>query len=131
MAFPEAWLHKTIETAAGCKAYPAYVPRTADIPFVLFNRTSTQRERYLGDQAALPVATFSVVAYATTYLGAKQLANRIRLAVDNFSGVSDGVTIERAYLTEEADGGPEFFEGEDVPTYSVESTYEIRFHEDA
>ena len=89
-----------------------------------------RRERHLIDQAAVPVGTFSVAVYGTTYLGTKQLADRIRLAVDNFSGVADGVTIERAYLTEEADGSPEFFEGEDVPTYSVEMTFEIRFRED-
>ena len=130
MAFPEAWLHKTIESAGGCKAYPAYVPRNAEIPFVLFTRQSTERERHLIDQAAVPVAILAVSVYGQTYLGTKQLADRIRLAVDNFSGVADAVTIEHAYLTDEADGSPEFFEGEDVPTYSVEMAFEIRFRED-
>jgi len=131
MAFPEAWLSTAIEAAAGCRAYPAYVPREAPLPFVAFSRQSTQRERYMVDNAACPVATFSVVAFAAKYLQAKELADRIRRGVDNFSGVGEGVIITMCHLTEEIDGEPSFEAGSDTPAaYSVEMTFEIRYTEE-
>lgn len=131
MAFPEAWLTVAIEAAAGCKAYPSYVPREAPLPFVAFSRQSTIRERYMEDNAACPLATFSVVAFAGKYLHAKEIANRVRMGVDNFSGVGEGVNITSCHLTDEVDGEPSFESGSDTPAaYSVEMTFEIRYTEE-
>lgn len=124
---PEAWLHKILESAAECKAYPAYVPRTAEVPFVYFSRTATEREHAMDGDVCLPVATIQVVIFADTYLQTKSLATRIRAGVDNFSGDAGEITIHQARVVDERDSDPEFFVGEDVPTYSVEMTLDIRF----
>ena len=130
MSNPEAWLHSAIENGTGLRAYPAYVPRSAEVPFAFFRRSGTERERHLTGNAAVPVAMFEIVMFAKTYKAAKDLAIRCRLAVDNFSGAVGDATIESTWLSNEQDGEPEFFTGEDVPTYSVEMTLEVRYRED-
>lgn len=131
MAFPEAWLTVAIEAAAGCRAYPAFVPREAPLPFVAFSRVTTLRERYMEENAGCPLATFGVVVFAAKYLHAKELADRIRRGCDNFSGVAENVTITMCHLTDEVDGEPSFEAGSDTPAaYSVEMTFEIRFTEE-
>jgi hypothetical protein len=131
MAFPEAWLTVAIEAAAGCRAFPAFVPREAPLPFVAFSRSSTIRERYLEDNAACPLASFGVVVFAAKYAHAKELANRVRIGVDNFSGVGEGVNITSCHLTDEVDGEPSFESGSDTPSaYSVEMTFDIRYTEE-
>ena len=67
--------------------------------------------------------------FAESYLEGKHIADRIRLACDNFTGEFDGVTIQEASLSDERDGEPVEFGGEGKPTYSVEMTFLIRFAE--
>jgi hypothetical protein len=129
MSYPEKWLHATIEKAAECRAYPSYVPRTAEVPFVYFSRTGTEREHDMEGNPGVPVATFDVSVFADTYLRTKEIADRIRRGVDNFSGEAAGVTITQTRISDERDGEPVFFTGEDVPIYTVELTLDIRFRE--
>ena len=131
MNVPEAWLWKAIEAAAGCTAYPAYVIRDAKPPYVAFARTGTMRERHTRGNAGAPVATFAVTAVASNYLAAKDLANRIRLGVDGFAGVTDaGLEITSTALTDEADADPEMYAGDDRPTYAVNLAFDVRFTEE-
>ena len=131
MAFPESWLAVTLAKSAGCPAYPAYVP-DVPLPFVAFRREGTERERYLEGSAAVPLATFEVNVYAAGYLEAKTIADRLRLGVDNFAGLGEGCIITDTRVTAEADGDPEFNQGEDSPAaYVVNMTVEIRFREDS
>ena len=129
MAFPEQWLHASIEAATGLRAWPADVPEGERPPFVVFARTATERERYLPYPSGSPVATFEVLVFAESYLEGKHIADRIRRECDNFTGEFDGVTIQEASLSDERDGEPVEFGGEGKPTYSVEMTFLIRFAE--
>jgi hypothetical protein len=129
VAYPETWLRAAIEDATGCRTFPVQAAEAAATPFVVYQRTGTERERSTMANPGVPVATFSIVVYADTYTGAKELAERVRLAVDDFQGEEGGVRIERATLTDEADGDVVDFAGEGKPTYSVVLTFEVRFRE--
>ncbi|NBX24044.1 MAG: hypothetical protein EBR52_08060 [Microbacteriaceae bacterium] len=76
-----------------------------------------------------PVATFSVSVVSATYSEAKQIADDIRVGVDNFTGASDGVTIVNTALVSEADNMERPLEGQAKPLYRVDQIYEVRFHE--
>ena len=131
MAYPEAWLWKAIETAAGCPTYPAYVPREAKPPYVAFARVGTLRERHMDGNAAVPVASFTVTAVAAQYLETKQLARQVRLGIDGFAGQTPaGVQILSAAVTDETDADPEQYAGDDRPTYAVNLSLDVRFHEE-
>ena len=66
---------------------------------------------------------------ADGYLASKQLADLVRAALMDFSGVSDGATIDEVDLAEESDGDPVFLDGRDVPTYIAQQVYIIRWQE--
>jgi hypothetical protein len=129
MASPEAWLRSAIEDAADCAAYPLQAPETVAPPYVLYSRSSTARERDLNGSAGAPVGTFAVEIYADGYTDAKALADLVRGAVNDFSGIAEGSTIDDVELTEEADGDPVYFDGRDKPTYVISQTYLIRWQE--
>jgi hypothetical protein len=132
MAYPEQWLKAAIETAGGCLAYPMEAPEGAALPYVIYGRTSTQRETIMAGPTPVnvnPSAQFSVLLYATTYSGVKTLADSIRAALHNFNGTASGVTIRQCLILEELDGSPDYLEGQDKPTYTVEHTYQIRWEE--
>jgi|688.fasta_scaffold258565_2 hypothetical protein len=129
MAYPEQWLKAAIETAGGCLAYPMEAPEGAALPYVIYGRTSTQREAHLGGDTPSPQGQFSVLLYSQTYSGVKSMADLVRAALHNFNGTASGVTIRQCLILEELDGSPDYLEGQDKPTYTVEHTYQIRWEE--
>lgn len=125
---PEQWIRETIEYATAVNAYPVHVPPVAALPYVRFMREGTARPTTL-DGTASPVGTFLVEIYAATVMQAKELADLVRVALDNFSGEYEGVTIEDVDLTDERDGSPVFADGDETPTYVVEQEYAIFWQE--
>jgi hypothetical protein len=121
-----------IEAAAGCQDYPMIATESAALPYVVYGRTSTDRGLSLAVVSGVsitPSAQFQIEIYAVTYFSAKTLADQVRQAMHNFTGTASGVTIRSSLLTEERDGDPVFFDGQDKPTFSVEQTYQIRWEE--
>ena len=131
MPFCEQWVKSAIEAAAGCDAYPMIAPESASVPYVVYGRTATDRAAALYGSGVIlnPSAQLQLEIYAATYSSAKTLANALRSAMHNFTGTASGVTIRSSLLTEERDGDPVFFDGQDRPTFSVEQTYQIRWEE--
>jgi hypothetical protein len=132
MPFPEQWLKAAAEAAGGCLAWPMEAPEGAALPYIVYGRTSTTRERGMAPSPLRPVsplAQFQVIVYASSYFAAKTLADAVRLALDNFNGAAHGVTIRHCLITEEQDAPPDYLEGQDKPTFAVEQTYQIRWEE--
>jgi len=132
MPFPEQWVKNAIEVAAGCEAYPLIAPEAVSLPYVVYARVSTDRSLYTSapvGYALPPAGQFQVEIYAATYSSAKALANAVRQSMHNFTGTAYGVTIRSSLLTDERDGEPTFFDGQDKPTFAVEQTYKIRWEE--
>jgi|APCry1669189034_1035192.scaffolds.fasta_scaffold38516_4 hypothetical protein len=129
---PEAWLSTTIEAAAGCNAYPVMGREGVPVPYVVFMREGTTDDLTL-DQAygdvGVTTATFSVDIYADSYLQAKDLAAAVRAAIRNFSGSASGITIIRATAEDDRDGSPVLLDGRDIPTYTIEQSYQISWRD--
>lgn len=131
MPFPEQWLKSAAEAAAGCPAYPMEAPEGAALPYLIYGRTSTTRETPLlsGNLIVNPTAQFRVILYAATYSAVKTLAASVVAALHNFNGTAHGVTIRLCLALDELDGSPDYLDGQDKPTFSVEQTYQIRWEE--
>lgn len=132
MAFPEQWLKAAIEAASSVQAWPMEAPEGASLPYVVYGRTSTTREQIMAGPVAVavrPSAQFQVLVFAPSYSAVKTLADQVRLALHNFNGTAHGVTIRECLIQEEADGPPDYLEGQDKPTYQVDQTYQIRWEE--
>lgn len=129
MAFPEKWLRATMVSATSAGIHPVMAPQNASMPLVVYRRTGTRRDRSLLGNVGRPVATFSVSVVSYTYSEAKDIADAIRLELDNFTGTSEGVTIVNTALVSEADNYERPLEGQATPMYRIDQVYEVRYHE--
>jgi hypothetical protein len=130
MPYPEQWMREAIEDAADCATFPIIAPEGEKPPYIVYRRTSTQRERYLEGQAGQPRAEFEVEIYADTYIGTKDIAEKVRIACDTFKQSTGPMIIDDVQLTDERDGDAVDLEGRGKPTYMVLHTYTIRWTED-
>lgn len=136
MATPHVWLKEAIEAATTKTAWPVGVTdHTAAPPFVIYAREATGREQVLADtfddtptaDQIRPVARFLVAVYADDYVEAWGLAEDITDAIHRFAGTAHGTTIEHCLVLDERDGQPDYLEGRETPTYTVELSVEIRW----
>jgi hypothetical protein len=129
MAAPETWLRYAITQATTAGVHPVLATQNAPFPLVVYRRSSTKRERGLGGNFGVPVATFSVSIVSQTYAEAKDIAEAIRRGIDNFTGDYGGVKIILTALTAEQDNLERPPEGQSKPLYRVDQVYEVRFQE--
>lgn len=129
MAYPEKWLRAKLDEATTASVHPILAPQNADFPLVVYRRTGTRRERDVLGNVGRPVATFAVSIVAQTYSQAKEIADSIRLVVDNFTGDHSGLKIVFTSLVSESDNMERPFEAQAKPLYRVDQVYEVRFIE--
>ena len=77
----------------------------------------------------MPVATFGVAIVSQSYSEAKDIADSVRLSLNNFTGSDQGAKIITSALVSESDNMEPPLEGRDKPLYRVDQVYEIRFQE--
>jgi hypothetical protein len=129
MPAPETWLKDSLTKATEASVHPVLAPQTAPFPLVVYRRSSTRRERGFGGNFGVPVATFSVSIVSESYSEAKDIADSIRLEIDNFTGDFSGVKIISTALTAESDNMERPPEGQSKPLYRVDQVYDVRFQE--
>lgn len=134
---PHVWLREKIEAATGSTAWPVGMTGTYGPPFVVYAREATSREQVLADtfddtpttDAVPPVARFLVAIYADDYVQAWTIAGQITAAIHKFAGTASGTTIDHCLVLDERDSQPDYLEGRETPTYTVELSVEIRWTE--
>lgn len=137
MGAPHVWLKAAIEAAAtGVTAWPVEAGDVAP-PYVIYGREGTTREQLLDDtfdaepepDEIPPVARFTVVIYADSYVQAWEISGSIAAAIHRFKGSAEGQTIDHCLVHDERDGEAIYLDGREQPTYTVEQSVEIRFQE--
>lgn len=120
--------------AGGHPVYPVFAPEHQRLPFVVYQRAGTSRERVLQQSTSNPIGTFQVVVYSTTYTEARQISDDIRRTLDNFTGdygpPDNTVTVFFAHIADESDGEPVQFDGESKPAYSASLVFNIKYEEE-
>lgn len=132
---PEAFLYQrlTSQTAVssliGSRVFPLLAPTGTPLPLVVYQRTSVERPRSLTGNVGNPVVTLQLTTYGTSYTSVKTIARAVRLAVDNWTGTTAGVTIQRTTLVTEADGVDMPADDQMLPYYNVQQSFEFRINE--
>lgn len=138
MGAPHNFLRSAIEAAApGVTAWPVEMTGGGEPPYVTYTREGTTREQLLDDtfdadpdpDELPPVARYTVVIYADSYVQAWEIAGQITAAIHRFKGSAAGQTIDHCLVLDERDGEAGFLDGREQPTYTVEQAVEIRFQE--
>ena len=132
---PEAFIFQrlTSQTAVssliGSRVFPMIAPTGTQLPLVVYQRTGVDRPRSLTGNVGNPVVTLQLTSYGTSYTSVKSIARAVRLALDNWTGTTAGVTIQRTSLQTEADGVDMPQDDQMLPFYNVQQTFEFRINE--
>lgn len=132
---PEMVLHNAIISDAsvtshvGHRVYPHLAPAVDSLPFISWRRLSIRREQTLSDPMGVPFVQIEYLAFAESYLEARQIADAMRAVLDGYSGSFDNTTVRQTSLDAEEDQVVSL-DGSEVPNaYAVSQTYEILWQE--
>lgn len=119
-----------VASLLGTRVYPVIAPATAGIPFATYRRSAVQREQSLSGPTWVTTVILTLDLYAETYEAVRDLADKCRLALDGYGGISpESVVVENVSLDNEADGFAQLAGGEAPPLYSVSQNYSILWQE--
>lgn len=118
-----------VSSQVGNRVYPVVPPAGADMPCIVYQRVSVERPRSLSGPVGDPLVTIQVTTFGTSYTNVKSIARSVRLAVDNWTGSTSGVTIKRTTLVAEQDGVEVLEDNRMLPYYKVQQAYEFRITE--
>lgn len=119
----------SVSSQIGNRVFPVLPPAGADMPCVVYQRTNVDRPQSLSGPVGDPVVTIQVTTFGTSYTNVKSIARSVRLAVDNWTGSTSGVTINRTTLVAEQDGVEVLEDNRMLPYYKVQQAYEFRIAE--
>lgn len=78
----------------------------------------------------MPTVTLTIEAYAETYEAVRDLADRIRLALDGYGGAAaDLIVVKNVSLENESDGFIQLTGGDLPSVYSVTMTFSVMWSE--
>ena len=79
------------------RIYPYMRQQGQDFPAIVYTLDSTEPAHGLGGSLSLTRANLAIEQWAETYNEAKQLAEKVKNALDNYSGTSESVAIKSCY----------------------------------
>jgi hypothetical protein len=119
-----------VAAVVGQRIYPVLAPATADLPLVTWRRSGVQRQHTLSGPMGMPTVLLSVELFAPTYEAVRDLADRVRRALDGYGGSpADCVLVNNVSLDNETDGYVQLAGGDTPPVYSVSQTFSIMWSE--
>jgi hypothetical protein len=120
----------TVAAIAGQRVYPVIAPAAAALPFITWRRAGVLRQQTLSGPMGMPSVTLAIDLYAVTYEAVRDLADKVRLALDGYGGSpSDSVVVANVSLDNESDGFIQLAGGDMPPVYSVSMTFSIMWSE--
>ncbi len=120
----------TIVNIIGSKIYAVLAPDDAVLPYIIYSRISGSREHIMSAISGLAMPVMQLSCYAATYAESKQLAESVRLSLDNHSGDMGGVNVQAVLFDNEVDDVEESPETRSGRSFIVHADYQI-WHDEA
>lgn len=98
-----------VNAIIGGRVHPQKLPQQPVLPAISFQRITTDRVRSHDGPSGLAAPTFQFNCWASDtesksgYQQAKDLVNALRLLIDGFRGVSQGVNIRAVFVEDDRD----------------------------
>lgn len=141
MKSPEAVLRSAllastaVTSVVGSKVYPLVAPAKTPagtpvtLPYITYRRAGIQRQQTMAGPMGTPTVSVDFDVFATSYEGARDLADRCRTVLDGYRGTVDNTTVSRASLDNEQDDFIQL-DGADLPrAYAVKLTFQVMWQE--
>lgn len=113
----------------GHRVFSQYATPADALPFIVTRRSGLRREQTFAGPMGVPQLTLTVVSYAETYEGVRDLADAVRDCLDGYTGSFDNTTVKQVALDEERDELVQLAGSEKPPAFSVEMDFEIWWQE--
>lgn len=101
--FTRLTTHAGLAAIIGTRAYPVLLPQNPTLPAVVYQRISTRRPHAGGVDTGVAIPRFQVTGWATTALGAKDLKEQMRAALQRWRGTVAGILVMDTFLEGELD----------------------------
>lgn len=135
MKSPEAVLRSAlvgstaVTALVSARIYPVLAPANAALPFITWRRSGIQRSQTLAGPMGMPRVSVELDTYAATYEGARDLADRVRVVLDGYSGTVDNTQVNHVSLEQEQDDFVTLGGSDLPPVYSVKQTFDVWWQE--
>lgn len=113
----------------GHRVFSQYATPADALPFIVTRRSGISREQTFTAPMGVPQMTLTVVSYADTYEGVRDLADAVRDCLDGYGGSFDNTTVKQVALDEERDELVQLAGSEKPPAFSVEMDFDIWWQE--
>lgn len=95
-----------VAALAGSRIYPLVIPQQSfredsRQPCVVYSRDGAQRQKLFGGTSDMVSSAFTIDSYAPTLAAAQALADAVRVALLDFSGVMGATTVRAVFLENE------------------------------
>lgn len=120
--------NSAVRTLISSRVYPVVAPSDASLPYLVYSRNSTEFINSSDGYTGSAIANITISSWASTYIGAKALADAVRAALDGWRDHGLSPKIDLASIVNESDAilSPE--EGSEFPVaYGVMHTIELSF----
>ena len=92
-----------VNAVTGNRIYPIRLPQNVTFPAIAYTRISGQRVHVMGAISGVASPRIQIICWAETYGAAKDLAEIVRLVLDNYSGAMGGTTVIASLIDDDAD----------------------------
>ena len=96
-----------VATLVSTRIYPESAPQESSIPYITYEVTDVEHYHHMVNSSGMKAATVMVDCYAATYIAARTLAEKVRLALQGKTGSitvgSNSVVIQMITLEDDSD----------------------------
>lgn len=120
-----------VSALVSTRVYPHVAPQGASLPYLTYYRVTTNRAPVMSGAVDLINPRIQVDVWASTYTGARDLADKVRHALDQWTGSAGGVSFRWVSLVDERDSIEPAQDASEEPTYRVSLDIETWHRETA
>ena len=119
----------TVNAICGSRVYVTKAPQKAAFPHIVITQMSSEENASMdGASGQLRFINFDIDCRATTSVKAEELANAVRVFLDDYSGAAGSYTIGAVVMNDESDDYESPQDGSDIGVHVVTLDLDVQFN---
>lgn len=126
MKFAEKGIYTLLSGLAGGRVYALRAPDKAPAPFIIFQRTDSDRWDSMNEASGVVQATIQIDVYAGEFYEAKNLAGSVEMILNKYRGTVEGIRIAGISLQNDID----LLDTDEPVLFRNSASYLITYYQD-
>jgi hypothetical protein len=119
----------TVNAICGSRVYVNKAPQKAAFPHIVITQMSSEENGSMdGGSGQLRFINFDIDCRATTSVKSEELANAVRVFIDDYSGAAGSYTIGAVVMNDESDDYEPPQDGSDIGVHVVTLDLDVQFN---